>query len=421
MQSAHGSLDGIVLRYLGDTSSPAEPQLGQGNTPPPAEGTKWSGEAEADGLQARLEFTDLDLGQAQDLNNTGTKQKISQYLADELRGAKKGHKGVIRLKNPDGKWYRANFTFDPKKAPARQVDVMQFGETLGGRGTRMVEAPESTGSRHAAVSTQSLEGQEEDPATREEREALRGARTEMAHYYRETATFARANQFLGFMGLGGGGGFVSTASGPGGSIGYSGGLGGAGGLPGLLGLGGPALGGRPGFSGMGGATLGGGPGDLMFNVGSPMMTSGGGLGDEIREQNRKISALIQFLLLQILSGNIDAITSAMIAISRKSKGTLILSSVAMLSAMQQYDEQQARLTEQFKNLQFDPNDPKSATAFQHESSSLSMQINSIAVARQMFMNQMRDVMTMSEEIGNIEKSVLDIVGQYKRSYSRFNV
>ena len=119
-----------------------------------------------------------------------------------------------------------------------------------------------------------------------------------------------------------------------------------------------------------------------------------------------------------MMGNTDAITSALIAISRKSKETLIRSSVAMLSAMKQYDKQQDLLTQQFQKIQFDPENPQQ---FQHESQGLSMQLNSIAVARQMMMNQLRDVMTMSEEIGNVEKSILDITGQFKRSYSRFNV
>lgn len=164
-----------------------------------------------------------------------------------------------------------------------------------------------------------------------------------------------------------------------------------------------------------------GPGDVLFNIGAPMMAGAGGLGEDIRRQNSKLEALINFLLMQILSGNTDAITSALIAISRKSKGTLILSSVAMLSAMKQYDKQQGQISDTFQKLQFDPGNPDSMANFQHQSQGLSMQLNSIAVARQMLMNQMRDVLTMTEEIGNVEKSVLDIVGQFKRHYSRFNV
>ncbi|MBI4197131.1 MAG: hypothetical protein HY539_04850, partial [Deltaproteobacteria bacterium] len=50
-----------------------------------------------------------------------------------------------------------------------------------------------------------------------------------------------------------------------------------------------------------------------------------------------------------------------------------------------------------------------------------LKLNGIAAARQMFMNQLRDVMTMTEEVGNVEKSLLDITGQFRRHYSRFNV
>ncbi|MBI2501068.1 MAG: hypothetical protein HYW02_06330 [Deltaproteobacteria bacterium] len=167
-------------------------------------------------------------------------------------------------------------------------------------------------------------------------------------------------------------------------------------------------------------------GNFQMGVGGGMADFGmaGGIGGgstlaDTRAQNRKLEALINFLIAQILMGNIDAITSAMIAISRKSKQTLIRSSVSMLRAMQHYDKQQDALTDQFEKMQ--PKGNESANDFSRRSTALSLKLNGIAAARQMFMNQLRDVMTMTEEVGNVEKSLLDITGQFRRHYSRFNV
>ncbi|MBI2083099.1 MAG: hypothetical protein HYT76_05975 [Deltaproteobacteria bacterium] len=300
------------------------------------------------------------------------------------------------------------------------------------------DAPDHT-RRGGRVRTTSEGGDDEgDPyslLTKDEKKELQLARRdhEMAKYKRSGERMNNQNTleelglagtaFNMFNGAVGGGPFMSSASvGPGGSsfgVASGGGSGHFGVAPfgggggGLLGIASPGV-----FGGPGGAM---GPGDVLFNIGAPMMAGAGGLGEDIRRQNSKLEALINFLLMQILSGNTDAITSALIAISRKSKGTLILSSVAMLSAMKQYDKQQGQISDTFQKLQFDPGNPDSMANFQHQSQGLSMQLNSIAVARQMLMNQMRDVLTMTEEIGNVEKSVLDIVGQFKRHYSRFNV
>lgn len=156
--------------------------------------------------------------------------------------------------------------------------------------------------------------------------------------------------------------------------------------------------------------------DILFDVNS--FSGIQMVNEDLDTKNRKLESLIRFLMAKLSLGDTDAITTLMILISRKSRGTLVKAAKAMLSAMLQYDKEQERLTKQLQKIDFDPKNPDAA---RNQASAISMEMNSIAVARQMFMNQLRDVMTMSEEIGNVEKSMLDITGQYKRSYSRFNV
>lgn len=213
---------------------------------------------------------------------------------------------------------------------------------------------------------------------------------------------------IGATGFGGSRGpFVASMSGPGGGFtyGYGGFGGGAFVSSASGGFGGFGFGGNYAYS------------DVFLDISSFGTSSF--LSDESRISSRKLEALINFLIAQIMLGNTDAIISCMLAIGRKSQDTLRRTAVVTLKLMQQYDKYTDSLTDQYKQIDLTKDkDPSQAV---HDSQLLSFKINGAAVARQMFVGQLRDVTAAMDELNSIGKSFLDISGQFKRSYSKFNV
>lgn len=197
-----------------------------------------------------------------------------------------------------------------------------------------------------------------------------------------------AAQTRGFMGIlsGTGGPFSSSVDSPWGGASYG------------YGPGGSYAGG---YGGVGGSS---------FDVGGFIISSG--YAQEGRDQTRKLKFFIDECMMRLAMGDIEAITSIVILISRQSREVLKKAALVMLNATQKTVEQSDRLTKRFMEVSGQGGQMK------NEAQGLGYQINNLSIERQMYMNQFKDVIAMSEEMGNIEKGIVDMVTQQKRYQSR---
>lgn len=165
-------------------------------------------------------------------------------------------------------------------------------------------------------------------------------------------------------------------------------------------------------AGYGGSSVGiggGGVGDLTGTGFGIMQQSG-----DYRAQARKVDALLNMLIMMIAMGNTDAITSAFILLSQKSKQTLTKASLQMITAMRQYDNQMRGLSDEMGSLS------SSNPNYQSQLAGLNGRFQQASSGRQMIMNMGRDIMSSVEEFNNVEKSVLDQMTRSRSTYARWS-
>jgi hypothetical protein len=188
-----------------------------------------------------------------------------------------------------------------------------------------------------------------------------------------------------------------------------------------VGFGGPGAGYGGGFGGgMGVAGYGdgygysagmGGMGDLTgtgFAVGF--------MGGDSRSQSRRIDAMINQLLQALMAGNLDALETAITLCTQKARMTIAQAAVRTIRAMQLYDRQQQQISDRMGALAGHGDTSTMAPQLAQMNTQSSM----IQSGRQMVTNNLRDLMTMQEEIGNTEKGIRDTMSRIKSAQSRWS-
>ncbi|GEM_PF-3747913 len=196
-----------------------------------------------------------------------------------------------------------------------------------------------------------------------------------------------------------------------GGFGGVGGFGGYGGFGDGIGFGTPApfggIGG--GFGGYGSSGYGGG-----YGVGIDLSNNGFMIGQnslDARAQKRAYDRVINQLLAAIKMGNIDMIRSALTFVTLKSKTTLIEASLHMVKAMQYYDTQTQQVVDQMGQLANRTNQDHAPGANNQPDNtnaqlgSLNARMNQYSMSRTAITNLTRDIMTMVQEMSDLENSV----------------
>ncbi len=192
----------------------------------------------------------------------------------------------------------------------------------------------------------------------------------------------------------GGGGMYGTQFGAQGPYFSSGGFAGGGGF----GPGGLGINGFGGFGGVGFSGGGGFGGMDLSNTGFSI----GMMGGDTRSRGRAIDAMINQLLAAIMMGNVDMIASAITMCNLKAKTTLIGASMHVIQAMQQYDHNMQNISDQMGRIAGEGPQASGQLA------QANARMNQYSMARQALSNNLRDIMSMIEEMGNLEKSLYDV-------------
>jgi len=197
---------------------------------------------------------------------------------------------------------------------------------------------------------------------------------------------------------------------------YTGAAFGGAGSGGGIGFGyGDQYGGFSGGMGPGGGGVGisafGGMGD-MTGTGFAIQSMGG----DSRSKSRAIDAMINQLLMALAAGNLDVLETALTLCNQKAKMTIAGAAVRTIRAMQLYDRQMQQLSDQMGSLAGAGNTQTMAPQL----AQMNLQANQLSSGRQMIANNLKDLMTMSEEIGNTEKGVRDTMSRIKTTQSRWS-
>jgi hypothetical protein len=171
-----------------------------------------------------------------------------------------------------------------------------------------------------------------------------------------------------------------------------------------------------------GASAGGGMGIASFGMGGgvgDLTGTGfaiGAMGGDSRSKNRAIDAMINQLLQALMAGNLDVLETALTLCNQKARMTIAGAAVRTVRAMQLYDRQMQQLSDQMGSLAGAGNTQTMAPQL----AQLNLQANQLSSGRQMIANNLKDLMTMSEEIGNTEKGVRDTMSRIKTTQSRWS-
>ncbi len=163
-----------------------------------------------------------------------------------------------------------------------------------------------------------------------------------------------------------------------------------------------------GFGGGGGGFGGGGIGFGVGSAGFDGDFSGTGLmigmnAMENRAKGRKLDAMVNMLLAAILQGNVDMIESAMTIMNLKSKTTLIGAAAQTIRAMQLYDRNMKGISDQIGELAGKKQEDAGARL-----AGLNAEMNQVSMVRQAITNNLKDIMSMVEEMSTLEKSIYDV-------------
>lgn len=151
-----------------------------------------------------------------------------------------------------------------------------------------------------------------------------------------------------------------------------------------------------------------------FNVLGNMYTNFGTF--QRRQDDRKLMMILQQLLFAIMSGNIDAISTALTFIARRGKQTLLEAAGRTIRAMMAFERQQRAINDQIAQL----NPKELGTGYAGRLQNLTNDMNMYSANRQAIVNFLRDVKSMSDELENIAKSWQDVHLQQGRRQMMFS-
>lgn len=135
--------------------------------------------------------------------------------------------------------------------------------------------------------------------------------------------------------------------------------------------------------------------------------------NNLKSDTRKTEEAIKKLLRAAMSGNYEAIKTAMILLDKKASQTVIGMGTATIKAMQNYEKQMGELSKSMEKLS--TKDP----SYNAKLAKINSDMNMYSMNRQAISNFLRDTMSMREEIGNLTHGVLSKDGQIGSALSRW--
>lgn len=133
----------------------------------------------------------------------------------------------------------------------------------------------------------------------------------------------------------------------------------------------------------------------------------------LRQEAKKTDKMIEQLLRAALSGNWEAIKTALILLDKKASTIMVGIGTQTVKSMQYYEQQMNALSNSLGSLKAEGN-----SNYQSQLSLISNKMNQYSLNRQAIANFLRDTLSMREEIANLTSSVLQKDGQIKSSISR---
>ena len=132
----------------------------------------------------------------------------------------------------------------------------------------------------------------------------------------------------------------------------------------------------------------------------------------IKSESKKLDKLIQKLLAAAMSGNWEAIKSALIMLDKRASMTTTQMGAQVIKAMQSYEKQMSGLSKSLGKLKGKEPDYNARLA------KINNEMNLYSLNRQAIANFLRDTLTMREEIANLTHSVLQKDSQIVSAISR---
>jgi len=134
-----------------------------------------------------------------------------------------------------------------------------------------------------------------------------------------------------------------------------------------------------------------------------------------RSDERRLEKAIEKILQAIQSGNLDAISLALILIARRSKEQLRKAALTVIESMKYYEEQQAGVNKQLEKLV----GKGDGGTYGAELMQLNNEMNMFSTNRQAAVSILRDIKGASDELDNTAKSWLDVKGPHERALARW--
>lgn len=136
-------------------------------------------------------------------------------------------------------------------------------------------------------------------------------------------------------------------------------------------------------------------------------------GDTLRSNAKKTDKILKQLLQAALSGNWEAIKTALILLDKRASQITIGMGAQTIKAMQFYEKQMNALSDTLGKIKQQGN-----PEFQSKLAQINSQMNIYSMNRQAIANFLRDTLTMREEVANLTHSVLQKDSQIVSSVSR---
>lgn len=134
---------------------------------------------------------------------------------------------------------------------------------------------------------------------------------------------------------------------------------------------------------------------------------------QLRSEEKRLEKALEKIILAIQSGNLDAISLALILIARKSKDTLRKAALTVIQAMKYYEQQQTVVNSQLEKL------TGTETTYASQLQKFSSEMNIFSSNRQAAVSMLRDIKATSDELDNAAKSWLDVKGPHERALARW--
>lgn len=133
----------------------------------------------------------------------------------------------------------------------------------------------------------------------------------------------------------------------------------------------------------------------------------------LKSDARRTDAAIKKLLRAAMSGNYEAIKTALVLLDKRASEIVIGMGTATIKAMQNYEEQQGALSKSMESL--DSSDP----SYSAKLAQINSEMNSYSMNRQAIANFLQQTMSTREEIGNTTHGFISKDGQIGSALSRW--